>query len=159
LQHGGGHERGLRSGTLPVPLCVGFGRACEVARQELPADARRQAALRDRLWARLTRELDGVALNGHPQQRLPGNLHVSFEGVEGEALLMAVPGLALSLGSACTSASREPSHVLRALGLPAARALGSLRISLGRPTTEEEVERAATCLVEAVRRLRARGRR
>ncbi|MBW2414996.1 MAG: aminotransferase class V-fold PLP-dependent enzyme [Deltaproteobacteria bacterium] len=151
---GGGHERGLRSGTVPVALVVAFGVACEIAAVEREDEATRLAALRDALLARLSSELDGVHLNGHAELRLPGNLNVSFEGVESEALLMALPGVALSSGSACTSARPEPSHVLRALGLGAARAHSAVRIGLGRTTTPGEIERAGSQIVAEVRRLR-----
>jgi len=155
LLHGGGHERGLRSGTLPVPLCVGFGRAAELARAERDGDARHLVALRDRLWARLSAELPQLALNGSLEHRLPGNLNVSFLGAEGEALLAALPELALSTGSACTSAKREASHVLRALGAAEARALSALRFGVGRGNTEGEIERAAELVIAATRKLRA----
>jgi cysteine desulfurase len=153
--HGGGHERGLRSGTVPVPLVVGFGRAARLAVEGLEVEAARLQALRDRLWERLRSTLPGVHLNGHPERRLPGNLHVSFDGVVADALLAEVPGLALSTGSACTSARPEPSHVLRALGLPEARVRGGVRIGLGRFTREAEIETAADLLVAAVLRLRS----
>ncbi|MFI5314674.1 MAG: cysteine desulfurase family protein, partial [Myxococcota bacterium] len=155
ILHGGGHERGLRSGTLPVALCVGFGRAAEIARGSRESDARRLAALRDRLWARLSAELPEIELNGSREHRLPGNLNVSLLGAEGEALLAALPELALSTGSACTSAKREPSHVLRALGASEARALSALRFGIGRSNTETEIDRAAELVVAAARRLRA----
>ncbi len=155
ILHGGGHERGLRSGTLPVPLCVGFGRACELAGELRTEDARREAQLAERLWKRLSTELEAVELNGDAVRRLPGNLNISFLGVEGEALLIALPKLALSSGSACTSASREPSHVLRALGIGEMRALCSLRFGLGRSTSEVEIDLAADLLIEQVTRLRA----
>jgi cysteine desulfurase len=155
LLHGGGHERGLRSGTLPVPLCVGLGEACELASASLEAEAERLRALRERLWRRLQETIEGVVLNGHPEQRLPGNLNVSFAGVEAEALLMALPELALSTGAACSSARREPSHVLRELGLEEARAHNAVRIGLGRDTTQEAVDYAAGKLAEQVARLRA----
>ncbi len=153
--HGGGHERGLRSGTLPVPLCVGFGAAAELARASRAGDADRHTRLRDRLLARLTSELPDLVVNGHPSERLPGNLNVSFLGVEGEALLAALPELALSSGSACTSAKREPSHVLRALGADPARALSALRFGIGRGNDEAQIDEAAARIVEQVRRLRA----
>ncbi|HXX48053.1 MAG TPA: aminotransferase class V-fold PLP-dependent enzyme [Myxococcota bacterium] len=155
ILHGGGHERGLRSGTLPVALCVGFGAAAELARERRDADARRLAALRDRLLARLEAELPEIVVNGSLEQRLPGNLNVSFLGAEGEALLAALPELALSTGSACTSAKREASHVLRALGADEARALSALRFGLGRGNGENEIERAAELVIAATRRLRA----
>jgi len=155
ILHGGGHERGLRSGTLPVALCVGFGAAAELARERREADARRLAALRDRLLARLEAELPELAVNGSREQRLPGNLNVSFLGAEGEALLAALPELALSTGSACTSAKREASHVLRALGADEARALSALRFGIGRGNSEDEIDRAAELVIAATRRLRA----
>jgi cysteine desulfurase len=155
ILYGGGHERGLRSGTLPVPLCVGFGAAAEIARAERGADALRLAALRDRLWTRLRESLPELRLNGAPSPRLPGNLNVSFLGVEGEALLAALPELALSSGSACSSAKREPSHVLRALGADEARALSALRFGIGRGTSEAEIDAASDFIVAAVRKLRA----
>jgi cysteine desulfurase len=154
LVHGGGHERGLRSGTLAVPLAVGFGAACEIAEASRASESARVLALRELLWQRLAAESD-VWLNGHATERLPGNLNVSFGGVEGEALLMALPDIALSTGSACTSASPRPSHVLRALGTGDARALSSLRFGIGRTNTREEIERAATRVVAELRRLRA----
>jgi cysteine desulfurase len=154
LVHGGGHERGLRSGTLPVPLVVGLGAACELAESTRDEESTRVRALRDLLFARLAEEPD-VWLNGHPVERLPGNLNVSFGGVEGEALLMALPDVALSTGSACTSATPSASHVLRALGLGEARALSSLRFGIGRTTTREEIETAAARVVCELRRLRA----
>jgi cysteine desulfurase len=155
LIHGGGHERGLRSGTLPVPLCVGFGRACALAAELGPSEAERIRGLRERLLASLRSELPEVWLNGVPERRLPGNLSVAFPGVEAEALLLALPELALSTGSACTSARREPSHVLRALGMPHVLALGTIRIGLGRTTSEADVDEAARLIAAQVRRLRA----
>ncbi len=155
IVHGGGHERGLRSGTLPVPLCVGFGCAAELARQSRDTDGVRIAALRDRLWSLLGPALPQLVLNGAVTPRLPGNLNVSFLGAEGEALLAALPELALSTGSACTSAKREPSHVLRAIGASQSRALSALRFGVGRGTTEDEIERAAELVIAATRKLRA----
>jgi cysteine desulfurase len=152
---GGGHEKGMRSGTLNVPGIVGFGEACAIAADEMAGEAIRVAALRDRLRERLEAELADVDVNGSLDQRLPGNLNVSFAAVEGDALLTALPDLALSTGSACSSATPEPSHVLRALGLGEARARGALRFGLGRWTTAEEVDYAAGRIVEAVTRLRA----
>src|SRR5262249_47872663 len=116
LFDGGGHERGMRSGTLPVPLVVGFGTACALSRQELPAEAALTRALRGRLREGIQQRLSDVSLNGHPTERLPGNLNLSFAYVQGEALMMALRDVAVSSGSACTSASVEPSYVLRALG-------------------------------------------
>jgi len=155
LLHGGGHERGLRPGTLPVPLVVGLGRALELRARERAADGQRMAALRDRLLEALRAAVPGVHLNGHPTQRLPGNLNLAFDDVEADALLLAVPELALSTGSACSSADSGPSHVLAALGLPASRIRGSIRIGLGRGTTEAEVDLAAERLAAAVHRLRS----
>jgi cysteine desulfurase len=155
MMDGGGHERGLRSGTLAVPLIVGFGRACELCGEEMEAEARRLTGLRERLREKIQEQLDGVVLNGHPTERLPGNLNLSFAFVEGEALMMALRNLAVSSGSACTSASLEPSYVLRALGHSDELARGSLRFGLGRFTTEAEVDEAAGDVVRAVRRLRS----
>src|SRR5207249_6499229 len=151
---GGGHERGMRSGTLPVPLVVGFGKACELCEQEMPTESKRTSALRDRLQAQIMGSLDECYLNGHPTQRLPHNLNISFAYVEGEALLMGVKEIALSSGSACTSATLEPSYVLRALGVGSDLAHSSIRFGLGRFTTEEEVDYTAKRMVEAVKRLR-----
>ena len=154
ILHGGGHEGGLRSGTLPVALIVGMARALEIAVSEREAENRRLAALRDRLLARLESELPGVHLNGHRERRLAANLNVSFEGVDAQKLLLALPGLALSTGSACSSAKTAPSHVLLAIGLPEPLARASLRFGLGRGTTSEQVETAADRVVAAVRSLR-----
>jgi cysteine desulfurase len=151
---GGGHERGLRSGTLPVPLCVGLGAACEIAGRELKDEARRVGGLRDLLRARLEAGLEDVTLNGHATQRLPGNLNLSFTGVEASALLAALDDVAVSTGSACSSARPGPSHVLRALGLGQTRALSSVRFGLGRFTTRDEIERAAARVIAEVTRLR-----
>jgi cysteine desulfurase len=155
LFDGGGHERGLRSGTLAVPLIVGFGRACQLCCDEMGAEAVRLTALRERLREGIVEQLDDVFLNGHPTERLPGNLNLSFAWVEGEALMMAMRDVAVSSGSACTSASVEPSYVLRALGMDDELARGSLRFGLGRFTTEEEVDHVTGEVVAAVRRLRA----
>jgi cysteine desulfurase len=151
---GGGHERGMRSGTLPVPLIIGFGKACELCEQEMPAESKRIAAMRDRLQAQIMKSLDECYLNGHPTERLPHNLNISFAYVEGEALLMGVKEIALSSGSACTSATLEPSYVLRALGVGSDLAHSSIRFGLGRFTTDEEVDYTAKRMVEAVTRLR-----
>jgi cysteine desulfurase len=156
LLHGGGHERGRRSGTLPVPLCVGFARALELCVEDQAAEAKRLAGLRDHLWERLSSGLPGVRRNGHPQQRLPANLHVAFEGVEADALISSLREFALSAGSACASGSGEPSHVLRALGLPDALARGALRVGLGRANTLAQVDRLADRLIAEVGRLRER---
>ena len=151
---GGGHERGLRSGTLNVPAIVGFGEACAICQCEMEEEGRRLAALRDRLMNRLLAELDEVVIHGSLKHRLPNNLNLSFLGVEASTLMMNVKEIAVSSGSACSSATPEPSHVLRALGLPADLARGAIRIGLGRFNTEEEIEYAAGRLIEAVRKLR-----
>jgi cysteine desulfurase len=155
ILHGGGHERGLRSGTLNVPGVVGMGEALEIADRELDDNAERMERLRDELWSRLRDELDGVHLNGHPERRLPNNLNVSFEGVEAEALLKEMPDIAVSTGAACASASLEPSHVISALGFPPERGQSSIRYGLSRFTTEKEIELAADQAVAGVRKLRA----
>ncbi len=152
---GGGHERRLRSGTLPVPLIVGFGEACRIAIEDMAEETQRLERLRRRLHERITEELGDVTLNGHPTERLAGNLHLSFGGVDGAALLAGLNGLAVSSGSACTSADPEPSHVLRAMGVSEPLSLASLRFGIGRFTTDEEIERAAQVVINAVKRLRA----
>ena len=152
---GGGHESGFRSGTLNVPAIVGFGVACAIARREMAEEAARTAALRDRLLAQLEAALDDVAVNGSRTRRLPGNLNVSFPGVEGDSLLLSLPEIALSTGSACSSASVEPSHVLNALGVGPWRERSAVRFGLGRFTTAEEIDYVAARVVEAVRKLRA----
>ena len=152
---GGGHEGGLRSGTLNVPGIVGFGAACTIARDEMADEAQRVGALRDRLQLRLTTELDQVRVNGALAARLPGNLNVTFGWVAADSLLMALPDLALSTGSACSSAESKPSHVLTAMGRSLEEARSSVRFGLGRFTTAEEVEYAAARVIEAVGRLRA----
>ncbi|MBX5462576.1 MAG: aminotransferase class V-fold PLP-dependent enzyme [Steroidobacteraceae bacterium] len=154
VSFGGGQERGLRPGTLPLHQIVGFGVACELAAQALDAGTTRLRVLQDRLWAAL-RRLDGVHLNGEGAPRVPGILNVSFEGVEGESLVTALTSLALTTGSACNSASGEPSYVLRALGRNTQLAQSSLRISLGRGTSEADVDAAAHAICEQVARLRA----
>lgn len=151
---GGGHERGLRSGTLNVPGIVGFGLACEIAAAEMESEAVRLATLRDRLLERLQAALDCVIVNGALHPRLPNNLNVSFEGVDGETLLGKLDGLAVSSGSACTTADPRPSHVLRALARSDRLAQASLRFGLGRTTTTEEVEQAAGQVIATVQRLR-----
>jgi cysteine desulfurase len=155
LLDGGGHERGLRSGTLNVPGVVGFGRACELAEQEMPGEAERLTGLRKGLLEGIQSRLEGVALNGHPVERLPGNLNLSFDFVKGEALLAALRGVAVSSGSACTSASVRPSHVLLALGIGEERAHGSLRFGLGRFNTAEEVGLVVEEVVRVVNHLRS----
>ncbi|MBS6437480.1 MULTISPECIES: IscS subfamily cysteine desulfurase [Pantoea] len=152
--HGGGHERGMRSGTLPVHQIVGMGEAFHLAREAQESEMARLATLRARLWQGLS-ALDGVQLNGDLAQSAPNILNISFAGVDGESLIMALKDLALSSGSACTSASMEPSYVLRAIGLDEALAHSSLRFSLGRFTTEEEIDYAIALVQKVVSRLRA----
>lgn len=152
--HGGGHERGMRSGTLATHQIVGFGEACQVAKQRMAKDTAHLEALRARLWKGL-QSLDAVQINGDPEYRLPGILNVSFNYVEGESLLMGLKDLALSSGSACTSASLEPSYVLRALGVSDELAHSSLRFSMGRFTTDAEVDHAIERVKTVVERLRA----
>jgi cysteine desulfurase len=151
---GGGHERGFRSGTLNVPGIVGFGAAARLAVEEREAEAARVLALREKLRKDIDARLDLVTLNGSLEHRLPGNLNVSFAYVEGEALMMAVKDVAVSSGSACTSASLEPSYVLRAMGVSEDLAHSSIRFGLGRFTTEEEVEYVVRLVVEKVKKLR-----
>ncbi|MGH7236003.1 MAG: IscS subfamily cysteine desulfurase [Nitrospiraceae bacterium] len=151
---GGGHERGMRSGTLPVPLIVGFGKACELCEQEMPTESVRLAKMRDRLQAGIMNSLEEVYLNGHPTQRLPHNLNISFAYVEGESLLMGVKEIALSSGSACTSATLEPSYVLRALGVGSDLAHSSIRFGLGRFNTDEEIDYTIKRIIEIVTKLR-----
>lgn len=151
---GGGHERGMRSGTLNVPGIVGFGKAAQLAREELPAEAVRLMALRERLRSRLEENLDEVYINGDLQKRIPGNLNMSFAYVEGESLLMGIDDIAVSSGSACTSASLEPSYVLKALGVGEDLAHTSIRFGLGRFNTAEEVDYVAEKVTSTVRRLR-----
>jgi cysteine desulfurase len=151
---GGGHERGNRSGTLNVPGIVGFAKAAEILMQEGEAEAVRIRGLRDRLWHGLTKELDQVKLNGHPERRLPGNLNLSFSFVEGEGLMMAIKDVAVSSGSACTSASLEPSYVLRSMGLDEDMAHSSIRFGIGRFNTEEEVDYVRDLVASRVKRLR-----
>jgi cysteine desulfurase len=153
---GGGHEFGLRSGTLNVPGIVGLGEACALCAREMAGESARVAGLRDRLKARLEGELERVRVNGSMEHRLAGNLNMSFEGVDGEALLMSLPDLALSTGSACSSATVEPSYVLKALEAGDWLAHSSVRFGLGRFNTAEEVEYAAGRVVQAVRQLRER---
>jgi cysteine desulfurase len=151
---GGGHERGMRSGTLPVPLIVAFGKACELAKAEMPEEAKRLRALRDRLLKGLQSRLVETYVNGSLESRLPGNLNISFAFVEGESLLMALKDIAVSSGSACTSASLEPSYVLRALGVGEELAHTSIRFGIGRFNTEAEVDYVIDLVVKAVERLR-----
>ncbi|HSR57847.1 MAG TPA: aminotransferase class V-fold PLP-dependent enzyme, partial [Candidatus Binataceae bacterium] len=151
---GGGHERGMRSGTLNVPGIVGFGKACELAQSEMAEEAKRLTDLRDKLHAGLFEHLDEIYLNGHPTERLPGNLNVSFAYVEGESLLMGINDVAVSSGSACTSATLEPSYVIRSLGVDEELAHSSIRFGLGRFNTEEEVDYVAGRVTKEVKRLR-----
>jgi len=154
---GGGHERGMRSGTLAVPLLVGFGKAAALAKDEMPAEAIRLRALRDRLYRSISSKLPETYVNGTMDEgkRLPGNLNISFAFVEGESLLMALKDVAVSSGSACTSASLEPSYVLRALGTGDELAHSSIRFGLGRFNTEEEVDYVVDLVVKSVERLRS----
>jgi cysteine desulfurase len=151
--HGGGHERGMRSGTLPTHQIVGFGEACRIAKEEMAQDIAHVTAMRDRLWKGL-QTMEQVFVNGDFDTRYPGNLNVSFNFVEGESLIMALKDLAVSSGSACTSASLEPSYVLRALGLNDEMAHSSIRFSFGRFTTEEEVDYAIELIQKAIGHLR-----
>jgi cysteine desulfurase len=151
---GGGHERGMRSGTLPVPQIVGFGEACRIAGEVMPTEAVRLAALRDRLRDGIFKGLDEVYVNGHQTKRLPHNLNISFAYVEGEAMLMGLKDIALSSGSACTSATLEPSYVLRSLGVGSDLAHSSIRFGLGRFNTEEEIDFVVDRVVQAVTKLR-----
>ncbi len=154
IMFGGGHERGMRSGTLNVPGIVGFAKALELSIEEMASEAERLTGLRQRLLDLLNSELDYIFLNGHPTERLPNNLNVSFGYVEGESLMMGVNELAVSSGSACTSASLEPSYVLRALGVGDDLAHSSIRIGMGRFTTAAEIDYAAKKIITAVKRLR-----
>jgi cysteine desulfurase len=153
--HGGGHERGMRSGTLNVPGIVGLGEACRIAKQDFEKDQAHYKRLRDRLEQKIRAKLDHVELNGNPEWRLPSTVNLSFAYVEGESLIMGVPNVAVSSGSACTSASLEPSYVLRALGVGDELAHSSIRFSIGRFTTEQEVDEAAETIIQTVNRLRA----
>lgn len=153
---GGGHENGFRSGTLNVPGIVGLGKALELCSAEMPSESMRLSSMRDRLLAGLTRNLDGVRLNGPTSgRRLPHNLHVSFDDIEGEALLMALGDLAVSTGSACSSGSQAPSHVLQAIGAVGDRAGASVRFGLGRTTTDADIDFAIDRVTTVVRALRA----
>ncbi|MBV8189227.1 MAG: IscS subfamily cysteine desulfurase [Alphaproteobacteria bacterium] len=154
LINGGGQERGFRSGTLPTPLCVGIGEAAEIAMKEMDSEAKRLKKLQDRMLTGLQSKLPEIYVNGDLEHRIPGNLNISFAYVEGESLMMGIKGLSVSSGSACTSASLEPSYVLRALGVDEELAHTSLRIGLGRFTTETEVDTAVDELVRHVNKLR-----
>lgn len=152
--HGGGHERGMRSGTLYTPQIVGFAKAVELAVTNMPAETQRIQQMRDRLWQRLN-TLDGIYLNGHPTQRLAGNLNLSVEGVDGQALLLGLqPTIAVSSGSACTSTKSTPSHVLQAIGRSQSLAYASLRFGIGRYTTEAEIDLAANQTISTIQALR-----
>jgi len=151
---GGGHERGMRSGTLAVPLIAGLGKACDILLHEGKAEAARLTALRERLRERIMSKLDEVYINGSMEHRLPGNINLSFNFVEGEGLMMAIKDVAVSSGSACTSSSLEPSYVLRALGVGDELAHSSIRFGLGRFNTEEEVDYVADLMISKVTRLR-----
>jgi len=154
LFDGGGHERRMRSGTLPVPLIVGFGKACELAAECMRDESIRIEQLRNRLWCGLSEAVVGVSVNGHPRRRLAGNLNVSFDNVDGDALMMSLRDIAVSSGSACTSADPQPSHVLRAMGVSDTLTRASLRFGLGRFTTPDDVEFAITYVTDAIGRLR-----
>lgn len=151
---GGGHERGMRSGTLAVPLIVGLGKACQLAREEMPQEIERTFRLRERLRTAIMGKLPETYLNGHPTERLPGNANISFAYVEGEGMMMGIKAVAVSSGSACTSASLEPSYVLRALGVGDELAHSSIRFGLGRFNTEAEVDFVVDLVVNEVTRLR-----
>jgi cysteine desulfurase len=151
---GGGHERGMRSGTLNVPGIVGLGKACEICLNEMTEESKRLTALRDKMIREITTQLPDAYLNGHPTQRLPHNVNISYAYVEGESLLMGLKEVALSSGSACTSASLEPSYVLKSLGVGDELAHSSIRYGLGRFTTEEEVDYVIARTIETVNRLR-----
>ena len=151
---GGGHERGMRSGTLNVPGIVGFGKAAELAREELTEEAEQVFKLRERLQTTLEQNLDEVFINGDLERRLPGNLNMSFAYVEGESLLMGIDDIAVSSGSACTSASLEPSYVLKAMGVGEELAHTSIRFGVGRFNTAEEIDYVAKRVTETVQRLR-----
>ena len=144
----------MRSGTLATPLIVGLGQAAEIAQREMPEESKRIRGLRDRLWKGLSAKLDYIYMNGDPEKRLPGNLNVSFAFVEGEALMMGMRDIAVSSGSACTSASLEPSYVLKALGIGDDLAHTSIRYGIGRFNTESEIDFALDCTVNAVKKLR-----
>ncbi|HWG59712.1 MAG TPA: IscS subfamily cysteine desulfurase [Candidatus Acidoferrales bacterium] len=154
LIDGGGHERGMRSGTLNVPGIVGLGKACELAQSEMAVEAIRLGALRDRLKDAILSQLDGATVNGSLEHRLPHNVNISFAGVEGESLMMGISDIAVSSGSACTSANIEPSYVLKAIGVSDDLAHSSIRFGLGRFNTEEEADYVAGRVVETVRKLR-----
>jgi cysteine desulfurase len=151
---GGGHEHGMRSGTLNVPGIVGLGKACELAMQEMPQESRRIAALRDKLKHQLEENVDDVHVNGSMEHRLPGNLNIRFGGVDSESLLMGINDIAVSTGAACTAAKIEPSYVLKAMGLTDEQANSTLRFGIGRFNTEAEIDYAAERVIETVKKLR-----
>ena len=151
---GGGHERGMRSGTLNVPGIVGLGAACEIAQKEMPEESKRLSFLRDKLKNKFISELDEVYVNGTMEHHLPHNLNISFNYVEGESLLMGINDIAVSSGSACTSATLEPSYVLKALGAGDDLAHSSIRFGIGRFNTEEEIDYVGNKVIEVVRKLR-----
>ncbi len=155
LLSGGGQERGLRSGTHNVAGIVGLGVACRLARGRMEADAARMSRLRDRLRSALLARVPGVTVNGPVDDRLPGNLNVSFEDLDGQALIESLEGISVSSGSACAAGSTEPSYVLIAMGVPPERAFGSVRFGVGRGNTEEEIDRAVEELARSAARLRA----
>lgn len=154
---GGGHEQGLRSGTENVAYLVGLGQACAIARGDIEATALHLAGLRDHLWGLLNEGIPGLALNGHPSRRLPNTLNVRFPGVSGRDILARAPGLAAATGSACHAGDESPSAVILAMGVPADEAIGSVRLSLGRGTSGEDIEAAAAALVRAWREATAGG--
>ena len=152
--HGGGHERGMRSGTLNVTGIIGLGEACRLCKENMTAEIEKTLVLRERLHKGLEEKIDFLVLNGHPTKRLPGNLNISFSYIEGESLMMGIEGIAVSSGSACTSASLEPSYVLRALGLEDELAHSSIRFSIGRFTTEEEIDEVVIRMSTVIGKLR-----
>ncbi|NQS89006.1 aminotransferase class V-fold PLP-dependent enzyme, partial [Patescibacteria group bacterium] len=157
LIHGGHHEKNKRAGTENVPGIVGLGKACEIALREMATERKRLKMLRDKLYKGLNEQIDEIILNGHPQDRLPGNLNICVKYVEGESMLinLDLEGILASSGSACTSGSLEPSHVLLAMGIPPEVAHGSLRFSLGRDTTERDIDQVIEVLPPIVEKLRA----
>ncbi len=154
LIDGGGHEQGMRSGTLNVPGIVGFGKACEIALQDMPEECCRIAGLRNRLRDRLLAELTDVSINGSTEHRLPGNLNVCFHNVDAETLMTAIRDVAVSSGSACNSEKVDPSHVLKALGLSDEDAGSSIRFGIGRFNSQAEIDHVANLVIEAVKKLR-----
>ncbi len=157
LTDGGGQEHGIRAGTLNVPGIVGFGRAVQIATQEMESESKRVRALRDRLWVRLNERVERVVMNGHPAKRLPTNLNISILGVDNNALMMSMKDVAMSTGSACSTSSPDASHVLRALQIGRERERSAIRLGIGRFTTEEEIDFVVNRLAETVAKLRANG--